>query len=147
MGQSSSNTISKEDKELHKSIQADKKKDKLVKKLLFLGAGGSGKSTVFKQLRNIHGSGYSEKDRMQFNDHIHAQIIEQMRMALECIEIVAEDNQVYVGGGDEAKKQDPFAVLSSQGQNAVDVIQSAPTLKVIFAFTENPIIMTLQLNR
>lgn len=35
----------------------------LVKKLLLLGAGESGKSTLFKQIFQLYGEGYSEGDR------------------------------------------------------------------------------------
>jgi ABC-type polysaccharide/polyol phosphate transport system ATPase subunit len=34
-----------------------------VKKLLLLGAGGSGKSTVFKQMKVIYGVNYTELER------------------------------------------------------------------------------------
>eukprot|EP01084_Bolivina_argentea_P144650 253728_1 len=70
----------KEDKRLGKELQDEKRKDQSVKKLLFLGSGDSGKSTLFKQLRTLHGTGYADKDRLQFKDHIFAQIVEQMRL-------------------------------------------------------------------
>ena len=38
---------------------------------------------VFKNLRNLHGSGYSDKDRMIFKDDVFAQIIKQMRLIIE----------------------------------------------------------------
>lgn len=37
-----------------------------VKKLLFLGAGESGKSTLFKQAITLYGKGYSNMERMQY---------------------------------------------------------------------------------
>ena len=54
-------------------------------KLLFLGSGGSGKSTFFKQLRCIHGRGFSDKDRRVYKEHISAQIVEQINRSVECI--------------------------------------------------------------
>eukprot|EP01084_Bolivina_argentea_P278893 476668_1 len=37
-----------------------------VKKILFLGSGGSGKSTIFKQLRGIYGTGFNNQERKVF---------------------------------------------------------------------------------
>jgi len=54
-------------------------------KLLFLGSGGSGKSTFFKQLRCIHGTGFNDKDRGMYKEHIAVQIIEQIQRSVECI--------------------------------------------------------------
>eukprot|EP01084_Bolivina_argentea_P144655 253736_1 len=72
----------KEDKRLGKELQDEKRKDQSVKKLILLGSGESGKSTLFKQLRTLYGTGYADKDRLQFKDHIFAQIVEQMRLCL-----------------------------------------------------------------
>lgn len=51
-----------------------------MKKILFLGSGGSGKSTLFKQLRLIHGTGYNDNDREGFIKYVHTQIINQMQV-------------------------------------------------------------------
>merc|ERR1719273_1862493 len=52
-------------------------------KLLFLGPGGSGKSTIFKQLQYCHGKGFGRTDAELLVDHIHFQTVYQMQ---ECIE-------------------------------------------------------------
>merc|ERR1712228_1004770 len=66
-------------------INSDRDRAAKIQKLLFLGSGGSGKSTFFKQLRCIHGHGFSAKDRRVFKEHISAQIIEQINRSVECI--------------------------------------------------------------
>ena len=81
------------DKELKKELDKGRKADNAVKKLLFLGSGGSGKSTLFKQLRSLHGSGFGDKDRLQFKDHIYAQITEQMKLVMVYIDIYNADNE------------------------------------------------------
>jgi len=73
------------DMEVSKELNGDKDRAAKIQKLLFLGSGGSGKSTFFKQLRCIHGVGFTEKDRRVFKEHISAQIIEQMNRSVECI--------------------------------------------------------------
>jgi len=49
-------------------------------KVLFLGAGDSGKSTIFKQMRLIHGAGKfpSESERLTFREVVITNIIESM---------------------------------------------------------------------
>eukprot|EP01083_Nonionella_stella_P068881 183208_1 len=71
--------------EVTKELAGDRDRVSKIQKLLFLGSGGSGKSTFFKQLRCIHGTGFSEKDRRVFKEHISAQIIEQINRCVECI--------------------------------------------------------------
>ena len=90
-----------------KELAQERKVDGSVKKLLFLGSGGSGKSTLFKQLRSLHGAGFGDKDRLQFKEHIYAQITEQMRLVIECIEVWNEDAEEktleLTAAGEEAK--------------------------------------------
>jgi len=83
---------SSDDALVSKELIQDKNVDSQVKKLLFLGSGGSGKSTLFKQLRTIHGQGYQDKDRQGFKDHIYSQIIEQMKELINAFpDLKAED--------------------------------------------------------
>ena len=53
------------------------------KKLLLLGAGESGKSTVFKQMRIINASGYSPGELKQFKYIIHKNIIDGIKTLIE----------------------------------------------------------------
>jgi len=47
--------LTPEERAIRDQMAAKKEKSKAEKKLLFLGAGGSGKSTLFKQMEIIHG--------------------------------------------------------------------------------------------
>ena len=92
--------------------------DKYVKRILFWGPGGSGKSTICKQLRAIHGEGWYHEDRKDFIEPIHTQIIQQMQYALEFIQYPGNQED------DEEKQQDPDGQLSIEGQTAATVLQS-----------------------
>jgi len=115
MGCFQSDENKQKDRQLNRELNQQRRADNAIKKLLFLGSGGSGKSTLFKQLRSLHGSGFGEKDRLQFRDHIYAQIREQMRLALEAIDIANEEE-------DEKGYQ-----LSAKGQEARDKLDSWPS--------------------
>ena len=69
----------KYNREVNRELDHDKRGDKEVKKLLLLGAGSSGKTTFFKQLKCIHGKGFSHKDKQDYQAQIENQIIEQMQ--------------------------------------------------------------------
>ncbi|KAL4004753.1 septin 6/8/11 [Sarotherodon galilaeus] len=64
---------------IHKEIERQLRRDKLVSKrelkLLLLGTGESGKSTFIKQMRIIHGKGYNDTDRKGFTRVVYQNII------------------------------------------------------------------------
>jgi GTPase SAR1 family protein len=64
-------------------MKDEQKKDQTIHKLLLLGAGESGKSTLFKQLMTIYGKGYSEIDRKTYKAAIHSNILANMKTLVE----------------------------------------------------------------
>jgi GTPase SAR1 family protein len=104
---------SKRDRAVANELAQEKSDDRQVKKLLFLGSGGSGKSTLFKQLRSIHGEGFLDKDRIAFKDHVYSQIIEQMKSLIEsCRELRESGNPKYEN-----------MILSDNGQTSAQFIE------------------------
>ena len=66
-----------------------------LNKILMLGPGESGKSTIVKQMRIIHGAGYSEIERMNFRSIVHINAIEgldSILQAREKLQISFEDH-------------------------------------------------------
>ncbi len=53
--------------------------------------GSSGKTTFFKQLKVIHGDGFSQKDKLDYAAQIENQIIEQMQKLLARAREMQED--------------------------------------------------------
>lgn len=55
-------------------------------KLLLLGTGESGKSTFIKQMRIIHGKGFSQRDRSEFSEYIYQNVFAAMQAILEAMQ-------------------------------------------------------------
>ena len=50
------------------------------------GAGESGKSTILKQMKLIHDTGYSKEDRDSYKEIIFSNTIQSMRVIIEAME-------------------------------------------------------------
>jgi len=81
-------------KEIDRTIQKDHQVDQQINKLLLLGAGESGKSTLFKQMLVIYGKGFTEDDRREFIEIIHTNIIRCMKTLIQ----QSDELQGKVGG-------------------------------------------------
>merc|ERR1719474_907281 len=73
------------DRHYNSQLKKEKSEAQRVKKILFLGSGGSGKSTIFKQLRQIYGKPLTPQERRQQKTYIHEQCINQMKHALDVL--------------------------------------------------------------
>ncbi|KAJ3431237.1 guanine nucleotide-binding protein g(o) subunit alpha [Anaeramoeba flamelloides] len=51
--------------------------------LLLLGAGESGKSTIFKQMKLLHLNGFDESEKKDFKQHIHSNAIESIQVLIK----------------------------------------------------------------
>jgi len=85
--------MSQEDREGRRKndeIENQLKRDRLSLrnevKMLLLGAGESGKSTILKQMKLIHDGGYSPEERESFKEIIFSNTVQSMRVILEAME-------------------------------------------------------------
>jgi len=72
--------------EIDDQIKKDKIRERNEVKMLLLGAGESGKSTILKQMKLIHGSGYNEEERESFKEIIFSNTVQSMRVILEAMQ-------------------------------------------------------------
>merc|ERR1712137_616812 len=82
--------LSPEDKELAKKNRAienflknERRNMEDDVKLLLLGTGGSGKSTIAKQMKIIHLSGFPENERIGFKNIIYHNVVRAMATLIE----------------------------------------------------------------
>jgi len=116
-------------KRIDKSIQKDKKKPAI--KLLLLGAGESGKSTLAKQLMIIHAQGYEkEEDRIRYKPIVYSNILSNMRALIDAVTTfgftLQEENEAaakLVKDVDE----DTFRSTTAEGM-AANLVQSIKDL-------------------
>ncbi|XP_075899792.1 guanine nucleotide-binding protein subunit alpha-14-like [Nelusetta ayraudi] len=84
-------------REIERRLRRDKKEAYRQWKLLLLGTGESGKSTFIKQMRIIHGKGYSDADRKGFTRLVFQNIVTSIQSLIAAmktlrIDFVAEEN-------------------------------------------------------
>ncbi|KAG0271932.1 guanine nucleotide-binding protein subunit alpha [Linnemannia exigua] len=88
----------------HESIESQLKRDRAVMrnevKMLLLGAGESGKSTILKQMKLIHEGSYSNEEREAFKEIIYSNTVQSMRVILEAMDnmelpLYHESNRSY----------------------------------------------------
>uniref|UniRef100_A0A183BT95 G-protein alpha subunit n=1 Tax=Globodera pallida TaxID=36090 RepID=A0A183BT95_GLOPA len=70
--------------QIQRQIEADKRANESIIKLLLLGAGESGKSTVLKQMKIIHDNGFSNDDLMSKRNLVYGNVIQAMYFILRC---------------------------------------------------------------
>ena len=89
MGCVQSTGVDDEAKARNDAIETQLKHDRQMAKneikMLLLGAGESGKSTVLKQMKLIHHGGYNESERESYKEIIYSNTIQSMRAILEAM--------------------------------------------------------------
>ncbi|KAF8952182.1 guanine nucleotide-binding protein subunit alpha [Entomortierella lignicola] len=85
--------ISQEDKEgrsRNEAIESQLRRDRVQMrnevKMLLLGAGESGKSTILKQMKLIHDGGYTKDEREAYKEIIFSNTVQSMKVILEAME-------------------------------------------------------------
>ncbi|KAJ3477729.1 hypothetical protein NLI96_g10262 [Meripilus lineatus] len=89
MGCVQSSPVDEEAKARNDEIESQLKRDRMMAKneikMLLLGAGESGKSTVLKQMKLIHHGGYNDSERDSYKEIIFSNTIQSMRAILEAM--------------------------------------------------------------
>ncbi|KAL9551676.1 hypothetical protein MBANPS3_004151 [Mucor bainieri] len=78
----SERAVRKRDQQIDEQLKKDRQQMGKEVKLLLLGAGESGKSTLLKQMQIIHGGGFSKEERLSYREIIYSNVIESMKAIL-----------------------------------------------------------------
>ncbi|KAJ3610364.1 hypothetical protein NHX12_022456 [Muraenolepis orangiensis] len=84
--------------EIERRLRRDKRESRRELKLLLLGTGESGKSTFIKQMRIIHGSGYTEGEKRGFAGLVFQNMVTAIQALIGAMEVLridyADDNNI-----------------------------------------------------
>ncbi|RYO80611.1 hypothetical protein DL766_010056 [Monosporascus sp. MC13-8B] len=72
-------------RELDKVIRQDEKRLAREVKLLLLGAGESGKSTVLKQMRLIYAQGFTKSEKLEWKPVVFNNVVQSMRVIFDAM--------------------------------------------------------------
>tara|TARA_B100000780_G_C21106829_1_gene447020 strand:+ start:143 stop:955 length:813 start_codon:yes stop_codon:yes gene_type:complete len=105
----------KRSRKVEKMMQEQARIDSETVKLLILGAGESGKSTLFKQMKVLYGKSASDSDRHAITNVIHCNVIQSMQIMLGQLDSRLEKSQLQLeslndGDEDTAKERSSFNV-------------------------------------
>ena len=87
---------------IERQLERDKQQDELKVKLLLLGAGESGKSTIFKQMRIIYGKPRSDDDLKMYGVVVRSNVVTAIKKLCLLLENLGVEDQLA-----KEKAQDP----------------------------------------
>lgn len=79
----SSNSL--KSKEIDEQLKIESEKANKDVKILLLGAGETGKSTIVKQMKILHQNGYTQEERLKFKPIVYNNIIESLATILQAM--------------------------------------------------------------
>ncbi len=100
MGCAQSTEELKKSRELDKQLREDREKQSRDIKLLLLGAGECGKSTILKQMKIINMDGFGKEDFDQYKGIIYSNTVVSLASIVRALDALG------VAYGDPARKED-----------------------------------------
>jgi len=86
MGCGASTPISAESKEIDRQLREASLRKRRELKLLLLGTGGSGKSTIAKQMKVIHLNGYTDTEKTLYTEFVHLNIYQGFKALVRAMD-------------------------------------------------------------
>ncbi|XP_060100378.1 guanine nucleotide-binding protein G(t) subunit alpha-3 [Heteronotia binoei] len=128
---SESKESAKRSRELEKKLQEDAVKDARTVKLLLLGAGESGKSTIVKQMKIIHKDGYTEQECQEYRSVVYSNTLQSM------LAIVKAMSTLGIEYGNAQRKED-IKQLFAMADSMEDGTMSPEMAEIIKQLWKDP---------
>ncbi|KAK2708978.1 hypothetical protein QYM36_014566 [Artemia franciscana] len=120
-------------RDIDRQLSIERKKlDKEIK-LLLLGTGEAGKSTFIKQMRIIHGTGFSVEDRLSHKNLIYQNVIS----SIQCLIGAMEKLNLYYAVESNKDKAQSFTYPSLTMNESTDVGGTAQFLMFVQGIDES----------
>eukprot|EP01134_Creolimax_fragrantissima_P003440 CFRG3440T1 len=130
----------KRTKELDEVIKTEKAlRDRSVK-LLLLGAGESGKSTVLKQVKILHDKGFSDEDRVQLKDTIYTNVKDA------ALDILTGMKATGISFQDEAVKIESEKIFEFEYKTAM-IVTEEPYISILRKVWADPGVKSAYIRR
>ncbi|KAJ8357417.1 hypothetical protein SKAU_G00202110 [Synaphobranchus kaupii] len=125
------------DREIKRILKQQKKRERKEIKVLLLGTGESGKSTFIKQMRIIHGEGYSEENRRAFAKLVFQNIftaIKALTNAMSTLNIPysSPTNQLYAQWIQDVETRQ-VATLEARHTDAIRQLWADPGIRACYS--------------
>ncbi|KAI9208599.1 guanine nucleotide binding protein, alpha subunit [Polychytrium aggregatum] len=114
--------------EIDNALKKEKLNQRNEVKMLLLGAGESGKSTILKQMKLIHDTGYSNDEREAFKEIIFSNTVQSMRVILEAMQNMG----IALGKADNDKHHAVIMELPNQIEADVFPPEVAAAVKALW---------------
>ncbi|KAF8330345.1 heterotrimeric G protein alpha subunit 4 [Cantharellus anzutake] len=102
-------------REIERQLKEDKAKDANIERILLLGSGDSGKSTIVKQMRIIHNMAFTPAELETYRQVVYSNMIDGLKEiinALEDFELALDPantvHAIALGGNHDIKEGDSF---------------------------------------
>lgn len=119
-------------------LNRDRQERRSQIKMLLLGAGESGKSTIIKQMKLIHEGGYSRDERLSFREIIFSNTVQSMKVIIEAMDTLGMPlgnprNTAYAQQIYELPNQIEGETLASEIGNAIASLWKDSGVQLTFA--------------
>ncbi|KXS12665.1 G protein alpha subunit [Gonapodya prolifera JEL478] len=121
---------------IDRMMEDEAKKIKKEVKILLLGSGESGKSTIVKQMKILHQNGYSKEELLQFRATVHKNTIDsvvQLVVAIRKFELkfYLRENEIFAERM-LVMSPDPDFRLTPEVADGIDLLWRDPTTSAAF---------------